>query len=94
MTDLQSRAKKWLQSLTAEIRARDLREEFFPDVNLSVEEAVHNLETVGMEEINLQDGLADPLEGLPEEFPNPQAMTDEEMGQTLSSAWAILSPSE
>ena len=89
MTDLQSRAKAWLHSLITEVQARELPEELFPVNRLTVDEAVYDLDTVGMEMINLQ---YNPLEELMEEFPDPKKMTDEELGQELHSAWVNLSP--
>lgn len=90
MTDLQSRAKAWLQSLITEVQARDLREELMPDNGITVDETVSNLETVGMERLNLEE--ENPLAELLEEFPTPEKMADEELGQMLHSAWSILSP--
>ncbi len=91
MTDLQSKAKAWLQSLTAEARARELPEDLFPGTGTGLEETISNLETVGMEGINLRDN---PLEELVEEFPEPQKMADEEIGQSLFAAWSQLSPAD
>ena len=91
MTDLQSRAKKWLKSLLAEVRRRDLPAELLPDNGMTVDETAYSLETVGMEALNLQDN---PLEELVEEFPEPEKMADEEIGQSLFAAWGQLSPAD
>lgn len=82
MTDLQSRAKTWLQSLITEAQSREL-----PDA--AMEETIYSLETVGMEAINLTEN---PLEELMEEFPEPKKMADEDILQELDSAWGQLSP--
>ena len=82
MTDLQSRAKTWLQSLITEAQSREL-----PDA--AMEETIYSLETVGMEAINREEN---PLEELMEEFPEPKKMADEDIRQELDSAWGQLSP--
>ena len=89
MTDLQSRAKKWLKSLITEVQTRDLPEELFPDLKMTIGEAISNLETTGVEGINLRES---PLSELMEEFPTPEKMADEDLGQALSEAWMELSP--
>ena len=82
MTDLQSRAKTWLQSLITEAQTREL-----PDA--AMEETIYSLETVGMEAINREEN---PLEELMEEFPEPKQMANEDILQELHSAWVQLSP--
>ena len=92
MTDLQSKAKTWLQSLIKEVRARDLREELLPDNGMSVDETVNSLDTVGMEAINLAEEST--LEEMLEDMPTPEKMAEEDLGQALFSAWTILSPTD